>query len=85
MTSKPIATDNEANVTVALNCGDSLFAEVRGQSVEKIGSFLQDQAKALRESHANFTNRDKSLSEIHKFVKHIPVSACDSYNYLITL
>eukprot|EP00814_Leptocylindrus_danicus_P010028 CAMPEP_0116033804 /NCGR_PEP_ID=MMETSP0321-20121206/19213_1 /TAXON_ID=163516 /ORGANISM="Leptocylindrus danicus var. danicus, Strain B650" /LENGTH=694 /DNA_ID=CAMNT_0003509961 /DNA_START=24 /DNA_END=2109 /DNA_ORIENTATION=+ len=63
----------EPKVSIALNGGDTLFAEVRGQNVEKIGSFLQDQAKALRESHANFTNRDKSLSEIHKFVKHIPV------------
>jgi len=66
-------SDQQEKVIIALNGGDSLYAEVRGMSVEKIGSFLQDQAKALRESHANFTNRDKSLSEIHKFVKHIPV------------
>lgn len=73
----------EPKASIALNGGDPLFAEVRGQNVEKIGSFLQDQAKALRESHANFTNRDKSLSEIHKFVKHIPVSR-QLYHFIVS-
>lgn len=59
---------------LALNACDTLFAEVRNQNVEKFGSFLQDQAKALKESHSNFTNKDKDLTEIHQFVKQIPVS-----------
>jgi hypothetical protein len=61
---------------LGVNAGDSLFAEVRDQHVEKFGSFLQNQAMALRESHANFTNKGtkKDLSEIHQFVKQIPVS-----------
>lgn len=54
---------------------DTLYAEVRNQHVEKFGSFLQNQAKALRESHAEFTDKGKKkdLSEIHQFVKQIPV------------
>ena len=36
---------------------------------------MQNQAMALRESHANFTNKGtkKDLTEIHQFVKQIPV------------
>ena len=56
--------------------GDTLYAEVRDQHVEKFGSFLQNQAIALKESHANFTSKEtkKDLDEIEKFVKQIPVS-----------
>ena len=63
-------------VVLGVNAGDSLYAEVRDQHVEKFGSFLQNQAMALRESHANFTNKEtkKDLTEIHQFVKQIPVS-----------
>jgi len=52
-----------------------LFAEVRDQHVEKFGIFLQNQAKALRESHQNFTSQGtkRDLSEIHQFVKQIPI------------
>jgi hypothetical protein len=55
--------------------GDTLYAEVRDQHVEKFGSFLQNQAIALKESHANFTSKEtkKDLDEIEKFVKQIPV------------
>jgi hypothetical protein len=62
-------------VALALNSSDSLYAEVRNQHVEQFGSFLQNQAKALQESHANFTSRGKTkdLQEIHQFVKNIPV------------
>jgi biopolymer transport protein ExbD len=62
-------------VSLAVTGSDTLYAEVRDQHVEKFGSFLQNQAIALRESHANFTNKDKKkdLSEIHQFVKQIPV------------
>ena len=69
---------------LGVNAGDSLFAEVRDQHVEKFGSFLQGQAKALRESHANFTNKGtkKDLTEIHQFVKQIPVSVVE-YTYMI--
>ena len=68
-------------VMLGVNAGDSLFAEVRDQHVEKFGSFLQGQAKALRESHANFTNKGtkKDLTEIHQFVKQIPVSVRGRY------
>lgn len=43
--------------------------------MEVFGSFLQNQAKALKESHSQFTNREtaRDLSEIHQFVKQIPV------------
>jgi hypothetical protein len=59
-------------VALALNGSDPLFAEVRTQHVEKFGSFLQDQAKALRESHSHFT-RKQDLEVIHQFVKQIPL------------
>ncbi|GAX15954.1 hypothetical protein FisN_22Hh196 [Fistulifera solaris] len=62
-------------VSLGVNGSDTLYAEVRDQHVEKFGSFLQNQAKALRESHANFTSKGKKkdLAEIHQFVKNIPV------------
>jgi hypothetical protein len=62
-------------VSLGINGSDTLYAEVRDQHVEKFGSFLQNQAKALRESHANFTSKGKKkdLAEIHQFVKNIPV------------
>jgi vacuolar protein sorting-associated protein 33A len=62
-------------VDLAVNGSDSLYAEVRNQHVEQFGQFLQNQAMALRESHANFTSKGKhkDLSEIHQFVKQIPV------------
>ena len=62
-------------VALGVNGSDSLYAEVRNQHVEKFGSFLQNQAMALRESHANFTSKGKKkdLSEIHQFVKQIPI------------
>lgn len=65
----------EELVMLGVHAGDSLYAEVRDQHVEKFGSFLQNQALALRESHANFTNKGnkKDLQEIHQFVKQIPV------------
>lgn len=68
-------TQTKEIVSLAVTGSDTLYAEVRDQHVEKFGSFLQNQAKALRESHANFTNKEKKkdLSEIHQFVKQIPV------------
>ena len=71
---KPVQSSKEI-VSLAVTGSDTLYAEVRDQHVEKFGSFLQNQAKALRESHANFTNKEKKkdLSEIHQFVKQIPV------------
>lgn len=62
-------------IALGINGSDSLFAEVRDQHVEKFGIFLQNQAKALRESHQNFTSQGKKrdLSEIHQFVKQIPI------------
>mmetsp|Transcript_18874 Transcript_18874/g.31201 ORF Transcript_18874/g.31201 Transcript_18874/m.31201 type:complete len:660 (-) Transcript_18874:838-2817(-) len=63
------------HVALGINGSDSLFTEVRDQHVEKFGSFLQNQAKALQQSHANFTNKEtkKDLDEIHQFVKQIPI------------
>jgi vacuolar protein sorting-associated protein 33A len=62
-------------VALGVNGSDSLYMEVRDQHVEKFGSFLQNQAKALQQSHANFTNKEtkKDLDEIHQFVKQIPI------------
>lgn len=61
-------------LSIPLNDHDSLYAEVRNQHVEKIGKFLQAQAKALKESHSTFADKNKKdLSEIHQFVKQIPV------------
>jgi hypothetical protein len=72
---KKTAAPKEESVALGVNGSDSLYAEVRNQHVEKFGSFLQNQAMALRESHANFTDKGKKkdLSEIHQFVKQIPV------------
>ena len=56
-----------------LNDSDTLYVEVRDHHVEKFGSFLQEQAKALKESHANFSDKNKDLTEIHQFVKQIPI------------
>jgi hypothetical protein len=63
-------------VSLGVHAGnDTLYAEVRDQHVEKFGSFLQNQALVLKESHTNFTSKDtkKNLNEIHQFVKQIPV------------
>ncbi|KAI2495187.1 hypothetical protein MHU86_19326 [Fragilaria crotonensis] len=62
-------------VALGVNGSDALYMEVRDQHVEKFGSFLQNQAKALQQSHANFTNKEKKkdLDEIHQFVKQIPI------------
>jgi vacuolar protein sorting-associated protein 33A len=62
-------------VALGVNGSDSLYAEVRNHHVEKFGSFLQNQARALQQSHANFTdkNKKKELSEIHQFVKQMPM------------
>jgi len=61
-------------VALPLNDADTLYAEVRDQHVEKFGSFLQNQAKALKESHSNFTDtKNRDLTEIHQFVKQIPI------------
>jgi hypothetical protein len=56
-----------------LNDLDTLYVEVRDLHVEKFGSFLQEQAKALKESHAHFSDKNKDLTEIHQFVKQIPI------------
>ncbi len=65
--------DRPLYTLLPLNDQDTLYVEVRDQHVEKFGSFLQEQAKALKESHANFSNKDKDLTEIHMFVKQIPI------------
>jgi vacuolar protein sorting-associated protein 33A len=68
-------------IALGVHAGDTLYAEVRDQHVEKFGSFLQNQAIALKESHTNFTSKGtkKDLHEIHQFVKQIPVRFSASY------
>ena len=68
-------TTKDSNILLPLNDSDPLYTEVRDKHVEVFGSFLQNQAKALKESHSQFTNREtaRDLSEIHQFVKQIPV------------
>jgi hypothetical protein len=56
MDEKKAPPDDEIAMLV-VHAGDSLYAEVRDQHVEKFGSFLQNRALALKESHANFTNK----------------------------
>ena len=75
-TTSSSSSSSSSLVALGVHAGDTLYAEVRDQHVEKFGSFLQNQAKALQESHANFTNKGtkKDLNEIHQFVKQIPVS-----------
>jgi hypothetical protein len=66
----------EDTVLLSLNDSDPLYTEVRDKHVETFGSFLQNQAKALKDSHSQFTNREAAqldLTEIHQFVKQIPV------------
>eukprot|EP00804_Cyclotella_cryptica_P022461 CCRYP_015090-RA/>CCRYP_015090-RA protein AED:0.00 eAED:0.00 QI:44/1/1/1/1/1/2/2000/882 len=65
----------DPTVVLSLNDSDPLYTEVRDKHVEIFGTFLQNQAKALKESHSQFTNREtaRDLSEIHQFVKQIPV------------
>jgi len=65
--------DRPTHMTLPLNDMDTLYVEVRDQHVEKFGTFLQNQAKALKESHANFSDKNKDLTELHQFVKQIPI------------
>ena len=67
------SSQSQKKVAVPLNSSDTLFDVVRSQNIEKLGSFLQDQAKSIRESYASFRqNKDASITEIHQFVKQIP-------------
>ncbi|KAL9184404.1 hypothetical protein ACHAXT_002490 [Thalassiosira profunda] len=65
----------DPTVLIPLNDSDPLYAAVRDRHVEIFGTFLQEQAKALKESHSQFTDREtaRDLNEIHQFVKQIPV------------
>lgn len=72
-TSSATNQDRPKYMHLPLNDLDTLYVEVRDLHVEKFGSFLQEQAKELKESHANFSDRNKDLTEIHQFVKQIPI------------
>lgn len=63
-----------SRVALAVNDSDGIFAEIRNQHVEKFGSFLQNQAKALKAVRNDFTEtgKQKNLDELRKFVKNIP-------------
>ena len=50
-------SQSSLKVALALNTSDELFSDVRNQNVEKFGSFLQDQVKALKEHHVKFTTK----------------------------
>ena len=68
-----LANTTSSTASIALNDADTLYAEVRDQHVEKFGSFLQQQAQALKATHSDFTDKNRDLSEIHQFVKQIPI------------
>jgi len=60
-------SQSSLKVALALNTSDELFSDVRNQNVEKFGSFLQDQVKALKEHHVKFTTKKdyRDLNQIH--------------------
>ena len=60
-------------VAIPLNNSDTIFAESRDLSIERLGAFLQDKAIRIKVKYATFRdNKDASISEIHGFVKQIP-------------
>lgn len=60
-------------ITLTMNNNDSIFAEIRNLSIERLGSYMQEKAIHIRERYAAFKeNKDASLAEIHAFVKKIP-------------
>jgi len=68
-----VASKPKKPIAIPLNSSDALFQLIRNQNIEKLGSFLQDQAKSIREAYASFRqNKDASITEIHQFVKQIP-------------
>jgi vacuolar protein sorting-associated protein 33A len=61
------------SVAVPLNNGDTIFAEIRDLSIERLGGYLQDRAIKIKQRYAAFRdNKDASISEIHDFVKKLP-------------
>lgn len=62
-------------VAIPLNNSDTIFAEIRNLTIERnLGSFLQERAIGIKEKYATFReNKDASISEIHGFVKQIPL------------
>ena len=70
----PSSTVPGEKVPVPLNNTDPVFAEIRDLSIERLGLFLQDKAISIKERYASFRdNKDASISEIHGFVKKIPM------------
>lgn len=68
-----VATNPGEKISMALNNNDSIFAEIRNLSIERLGSYMQEKAIHIRERYAAFKgNKDASLAEIHEFVKKIP-------------
>ena len=68
-----IDPETAKNQDIAFRLHGQLYEKVRDQHVEQFGTFLQNQAHALKDSHSNFTNKpQKDLTEIHQFVKQIP-------------
>eukprot|EP01038_Epipyxis_sp_PR26KG_P009327 gene9327-12565_t len=64
--------------SILLTNNDSIYAEIRDLSIERLGSFLQERAIQIRERYAAFRdNKDASISEIHDFVKKIPKLTTD--------
>ncbi|CAM9322477.1 unnamed protein product, partial [Chrysoparadoxa australica] len=60
-------------IPISLNSNDALYSAIRDLNVEQLGPYLQGKAKEIRESYSTFrSNRDKSITQIHDFVKRIP-------------
>ncbi|DAZ92553.1 TPA: hypothetical protein N0F65_012783 [Lagenidium giganteum] len=76
------APSEKKQVSVPLNSNDKIYAEVRDYHVERLGMYLQQQARDIRERYDEFRkNRDASISEIREFVKRIP-GLKQNYQYL---
>lgn len=60
-------------VPVVLNNNDSVYAEIRDLSIERLGAFLQERAIHIRQRYTTFKeNKDAPLAVIHDFVKKLP-------------
>ena len=56
-----------------LNDSDTIYADIRDLSIERLGGYLQDKAIAIKQKYATFRdNKDASIAEIHDFVKRLP-------------
>ena len=60
-------------IFIPLNNTDPTYADIRDVSIEQLGAYLQDRARQIQTTYANFREKkDASIVEIHDFVKKIP-------------